>query len=353
MQAALEKKLKGKLRQDKGGVVEVAEGQYVQLELEGEDPVWTLLGEFTDFQHNSIAEPDRAVDNTTIWMQDFSRDYFNKLLYDDSPGVNSMGNFYIEQSSGRYSVDGDATDWVTVPWRPPLRRQPGQAPRRTSGSSSRTWPTAGTTTDRGRQDARPDRRVPGAVRPLRPLRLRRRRQLRRARRLHRHLPVGARGRGRGGRRRRARRRRIWSHSWYANYPTSTRPARAVQQARRHPDRGQRLLGRQVHYPARERRRGRLHPRVRPRPGPARTCTTPRARTAPGSGRSCPPAPGWATATRHRHQAGAHGRLGEVPARLAQLRGGPCRPKSRVPSSARWSSTPSRRRACSSSCRRSR
>ena len=116
-QVALEKKLQGKLTgKNKGGVVEVAEGQFVDLKLEGEDPVWTMLGEFKDYRHNSIAEPNRAYDNSTIWVENFSRDYFNKLLYDGSPGVNSMRNYFLEQSCGRYGVYGDATDWVTVPY---------------------------------------------------------------------------------------------------------------------------------------------------------------------------------------------------------------------------------------------
>ena len=37
-----------------------------------------------------------------------------------------MRNYYIEQSSGRYTVDGDVTDWVQVPGNARrLRRQPG------------------------------------------------------------------------------------------------------------------------------------------------------------------------------------------------------------------------------------
>ena len=32
-----------------------------------------------------------------------------------APGANSMRNFYIEQSSNRYTVHGDVTDWVPVP----------------------------------------------------------------------------------------------------------------------------------------------------------------------------------------------------------------------------------------------
>lgn len=98
-----------------GNTHEVARGQYVELAREGEDPVWTVLGEFADFPHNSIAEPDRSVDNTTIWTEDFSRDYYLDMLFTEGPGANSMRNFYIEQSSNRYAVYGDVTDWVANP----------------------------------------------------------------------------------------------------------------------------------------------------------------------------------------------------------------------------------------------
>ena len=52
-----------------GKVHEVAKGQFVELAREGEDPVWTVLGEFGDFSHNSIAEPNREVNNTTLWVE--------------------------------------------------------------------------------------------------------------------------------------------------------------------------------------------------------------------------------------------------------------------------------------------
>jgi immune inhibitor A len=109
---ALEAKLNGKAW---GKTHEVARGQFVELEREGEGVLWTVMGEFSDFSHNNIAEPDRAVDNTTIWVPDFSRDYFMDLLFNDAPGANSMRSFYIEQSSNRYTVHGDVTDWVTAP----------------------------------------------------------------------------------------------------------------------------------------------------------------------------------------------------------------------------------------------
>lgn len=109
---ALEAKLNGKAS---GKTHEVARGQYVELEREGDGAIWTVLGEFADFTHNQLAEPDRAVDNSTIWEPDFSRDYFYKLLFSDETGVNSMRNYYKEQSSNRYTVYGDVTDWVKVP----------------------------------------------------------------------------------------------------------------------------------------------------------------------------------------------------------------------------------------------
>ena len=109
---AIEAKLNGKA---KGRVHEVAKGQYVELAREGEGVLWTVLGEFADFSHNFLPEPDRAYDNTTIWVPDFSRDYYMEMLFNDAPGANSMRNFYIEQSSNRYTVNGDVTDWVMVP----------------------------------------------------------------------------------------------------------------------------------------------------------------------------------------------------------------------------------------------
>jgi immune inhibitor A len=112
LENALEGKLHGKAY---GKVGEVARGQYVQLVREGTGQVWTLLGEFADLKHNELPKPDRAVDNSTFWAPDFSRDFFNKLLYSQTPGDNSMANYYLEQSSGRYTVAGNTDGWVSVP----------------------------------------------------------------------------------------------------------------------------------------------------------------------------------------------------------------------------------------------
>jgi immune inhibitor A len=109
---ALDAQLNGKAH---GKTHEVARGQYVELAREGEGAIWTVLGEFKDFPHNKIAQPDRSVNNTTIWVPDFTRDYFMSLLFNEAPGANSMRNFYIEQSSNRYTVHGDVTNWVPAP----------------------------------------------------------------------------------------------------------------------------------------------------------------------------------------------------------------------------------------------
>ncbi len=66
--------------------------------------------------NNEIPEPDRSVDNSTIWAPDFDQSYYENMLFNADPGVVSMRNFYIEQSSNRYTVNGTVEDWVQVPY---------------------------------------------------------------------------------------------------------------------------------------------------------------------------------------------------------------------------------------------
>jgi immune inhibitor A len=124
-QTALQQRLLGVEAQN--GVMQLGPSQYVQLELEKEDLIWTVAAEFgnrihRDYGgtrgplHNQIPEPDRSVDNTTIWEPDFSQEYYEDLLVAEGPGVLSMRTYYLEQSSGRYAVDGDVTDWGRVPY---------------------------------------------------------------------------------------------------------------------------------------------------------------------------------------------------------------------------------------------
>jgi immune inhibitor A len=125
---ALKKVLTGKATTSGANkVVKLAKGQYVELARQGEDTIWTVLAEFGNSisstyggtagpLRNQIPEPDRTVDNTTIWTADFNRAHYENILFNDTPGAISMRNFYKEQSSNRYTVNGDVTDWVQVPF---------------------------------------------------------------------------------------------------------------------------------------------------------------------------------------------------------------------------------------------
>ncbi|MGH3022426.1 MAG: immune inhibitor A domain-containing protein [Gaiellaceae bacterium] len=125
----LQMQIEGRIPEN-ASVARVADDQFVELEREGEDSIWTVIGEFgagvathshgthagpAGPLHNEIAEPDRSVDNTTIWKEDFSEAHYEELLFSEEPGAVSMRNYYIEQSSNRYAVNGDVTDWVQVP----------------------------------------------------------------------------------------------------------------------------------------------------------------------------------------------------------------------------------------------
>lgn len=116
---ALERRLKAQARGARAGddVVKVAKGQYVELAREDTDKIFTLLVEFGGPEgplHNQIPKPDRSEDNSTIWTEDFSREHYEKLFFDTAEGAVSMANYYEEQSSGRYTVEGAVTDWVRL-----------------------------------------------------------------------------------------------------------------------------------------------------------------------------------------------------------------------------------------------
>ena len=126
---AVEAQLHGKVK-DGDRTYRVSKKHYVELDREGEDTIWTVIGEFgpNDYPnpilasgvpgplHNEIPEPDRSVDNTTIWASDFTQAYYENMLFSEEPGAISMRNFYIEQSSNRYAVNGTVEDWVQVPY---------------------------------------------------------------------------------------------------------------------------------------------------------------------------------------------------------------------------------------------
>ncbi|MFF4877004.1 immune inhibitor A domain-containing protein [Micromonospora sp. NPDC000668] len=123
-------------RAAKAGAVQT-EDQYVELSREQTDKIFVILAEFgndrhpsypdqdtdpdtagpTRFDgplHNEIPAPNRAVDNSTVWQPDFNADHYRQLYFGTNPGDESLKQYYEAQSSGRYSVEGEVTDWVKV-----------------------------------------------------------------------------------------------------------------------------------------------------------------------------------------------------------------------------------------------
>lgn len=145
-QAALQQVLAGdKKVTTKGGskVVKLGKSKYVELGREKTDKIFTILVEFGDqvddttmFDpdgdgpkppvkkyggtpgplHNEIAEPDPAKDNSTAWQADYDQAHFQELYFGEGKGKDSLKTYYEKTSSGRYSVDGEVSDWVKVPY---------------------------------------------------------------------------------------------------------------------------------------------------------------------------------------------------------------------------------------------
>ncbi len=88
-------------------------------------------------RHNTIPNPATLPhkDNNSMWVPDFSPAHYDKMLYskkgitervrkdlkgpDGKPGISlagrTMHNMYLEMSKGAYTVDGQASPWITVP----------------------------------------------------------------------------------------------------------------------------------------------------------------------------------------------------------------------------------------------
>lgn len=113
--------------------------QYVELDQERADKIFVILAEFgnqrhpdfpdvdtdpstpgpTTFDgpvHNEIPRPDRSKDNSTNWQADYNRAHYQDLYFGQGKKTESLSTYYRAQSSGRYSVDGEVSDWVKVPY---------------------------------------------------------------------------------------------------------------------------------------------------------------------------------------------------------------------------------------------
>jgi immune inhibitor A len=120
-----------------------SEDQYVELSREKTDKIFVVLADFGNERHpdfpdkdtepsipgpttyngplnNSIPQPNRAVDNSTVWQPNFDRAHFQDLYFGKGGTAGAGGaqesvkQYYERQSSGRYSIDGTVTNWVKV-----------------------------------------------------------------------------------------------------------------------------------------------------------------------------------------------------------------------------------------------
>ena len=111
-QRALSDQLAGRVKRD-AKVAKVA-GQFVQLKREQTDQIFVIIAQFgagAGPMRNHIPAPT-ADDNTSLWVPNFNTKHYQNMLF--SRSGRSLHTFYLEQSSGRYTVKGKVQDWVTV-----------------------------------------------------------------------------------------------------------------------------------------------------------------------------------------------------------------------------------------------
>jgi immune inhibitor A len=123
--AGVEKRLKAGTT---AKVTHLSRSQYAQTAQTGDDRVFVILTEFGDTthsafpdgdsdavkfdgpMHNEIPQPDRSVDNSTLWQPDFDHAHYQNMYF------NRLDKFFGAQSGGKYGVNGDVTEWVKVPF---------------------------------------------------------------------------------------------------------------------------------------------------------------------------------------------------------------------------------------------
>jgi immune inhibitor A len=132
-QRAVDELVAGKARttgKGKDRTIRMADGTEVDYPVTQTAQLLTFLVEFGDGEgnpdfpdntsgplHNTLPKPDPAVDNTTYWKPDFSRQHFLDMFFNGlaDQGGESFNDVYDEMSSGRFDLQGDVSDWVKVP----------------------------------------------------------------------------------------------------------------------------------------------------------------------------------------------------------------------------------------------
>ncbi|GAA4218209.1 immune inhibitor A domain-containing protein [Actinocatenispora rupis] len=104
--------------------------QYVETKSTRKDQIFTILVSFGDKTdprtggaagpvNGQIPQPDRnwdgsaTDDNSTYWVPNFDTQHYKDMFFGKK---DSFKDFYEKQSSGKFTVDGDVSGWVTVPY---------------------------------------------------------------------------------------------------------------------------------------------------------------------------------------------------------------------------------------------
>jgi immune inhibitor A len=123
----------------KGNAERLGRGVYGKVAQTGTDRIFVVLAEFGNVRHsrycdstvatptcdrpsdgspetyegplhNQIPKPDRSEDNSTNWTKNYNRAHYEDMYF------SRMKKFYQQQSGNHYSIDGDVTSWVKVPF---------------------------------------------------------------------------------------------------------------------------------------------------------------------------------------------------------------------------------------------
>jgi immune inhibitor A len=106
-----------------GSTVELSDGTAVEFPTDKQEKIFTILSEFGTQGsgklgtvpgplHNDIPEPDRDVNNSTAWVDDFNQAHYEEMF---NGGGDSFADYYSQLSGGQYTALNTVEDWVKVP----------------------------------------------------------------------------------------------------------------------------------------------------------------------------------------------------------------------------------------------
>jgi immune inhibitor A len=108
---------RGQATPDASGIVTLKNGKRVRYRLQGTEYLTVALIDFSDLKHGHLPAPDRTIDNSTYYTADVSPAHYHDMLFTaggGAYGLPSMRDFYLQQSSGRFTWTGQVGNWVPI-----------------------------------------------------------------------------------------------------------------------------------------------------------------------------------------------------------------------------------------------